>query len=263
MTTDVRPTEPTTVPRPSRSSRPSSEGQRPPMSRGRKIALVAGVAYVLTFVFSIPTLAMKAPLDDPEFILGVGSTTGVTWGALFDFICGVAGIVTAVALYPVAQRHSRSTALGFVASRTLEAAILTVGAIALVALVTLRQDLAGAGADVATSLDVTGRSLVALHDWSFLFGPGFVPAINALLLGTIMYRSRLVPRWIPTLGLVGAPMLIVSSLGTLFGIWDTPSLVTSLLVLPLATWELSLGLRMTFRGFLPSPLLDEDALAPV
>ena len=257
MTTDVRTSDP--IP----SSHPGADGhrRRTPMTRSRRLALVAGVAYLLTFVFSIPTLGMKAPLDDADFILGAGSTTGVTWGALFDFICGVAGVVTAVALYPVARRHSRSAALGFVMSRTLEAAILTVGAISLMAMVTLRQDFVGAGSDVATSLNVTGQSLLALHDWSFLFGPGMMPAINALLLGSILYRSRLVPRWLPTMGLIGAPLLFVASLGTLFGAWDQVS-SPSVLVVPLALWELSLGFYLTFKGFRPSPLLDEDAIAP-
>lgn len=258
MTTDVHTTEATTPPP---STRPPATGRRTPMTRSRKLALIAGVAYLLTFVFSIPTLGMKAPLDNPDFILGVGSTTGVTWAALFDFICGVAGIATAVALYPVARRQSRSSALGFVVSRTLEAAILTVGAISVMAMVTLRQDFAGAGSEVATSLNVTGQSLLALHDWSFLFGPGIMPAINALLLGSILYRSRLVPRWLPTMGLIGAPLLLVASLGTLFGAWDQVS-SPSVLVVPLALWELSLGFYLTFKGFRPSPLLDEDAIAP-
>jgi len=226
------------------------------MSYTRKLALAGGVLYLLTFVFSIPTLAMKAPLDNVDFILGAGSSTGVVWAALFDFICGVAGIGTAVALYPVTRRVSRTSALGFVTSRVVEGAILVVGAIAIMAIVTLRQDLAGATGDVAASLSVTGRSLMAIHDWSFLFGPGFMPAFNALLLGSILYRSRLVPRWIPTLGLIGAPLLLVSSMGTLFDAWGQVSDLSTLLVLPLATWELSVGIYLTVKGFRPSPLTD-------
>lgn len=257
MTTDVRTAHPTTPPRPSADR---SNG-RVPMTRARRIALAGGVAYLLTFVFSIPTLAMKAPLDNADFILGAGSATGVTWAALFDFLTGVTGIATAVALYPVTRRQSRSAAIGFLGTRTLEAAILTVGAMSILAMVTLRQDLAGASGDVAASMHVTGQSLLALHDWAFLFGPGMMAVLNALLLGSILHRSRLVPRWIPTLGLIGAPLLFASDLGTLFGAWDQVSGVASVLVLPIAVWELSLGLRLTFRGFRPSPLLDEDALA--
>ena len=245
-TTDVHTTSPS----------PASKSGRSPMSYTRKLALAGGVFYLLTFVFSIPTLAMKAPLDNVDFILGAGSSTGVVWAALFDFICGVAGIGTAVALYPVTRRVSRTSALGFVTSRVVEGAILVVGAIAIMAIVTLRQDLAGATGDVAASLSVTGRSLMAIHDWSFLFGPGFMPAFNALLLGSILYRSRLVPRWIPTLGLIGAPLLLVSSMGTLFDAWGQVSDLSTLLVLPLATWELSVGIYLTVKGFRPSPLTD-------
>ncbi len=222
----------------------------------RKLALWGGVMYLLTFVFSIPTLGMKAPVaDHVDFILGNGSSTSVGWAGVFDVICGLTGIGTAVALYPVIRRLSRSRAVGFVASRTLEGATLFVGALALLSIVTLRDDVAGT-ADPET-LVTTGRSLLALHDWAFVMGPGVMPAINALFLATVLYRSNLVPRWIPRLGLIGAPSLIALSLGVTFGAWEAASAVTVLLTLPIAIWELSLGIYLTVKGFRPSPVLDE------
>ncbi len=167
------------------------------MSATRKLALAGGIFYLLTFAFSLPTLALKAPLHDPAFVLGAGDDTGVVWAALFDFLTGVTGIGTAVALYPVARRVSRTRSLGFVTSRVVEAGILVVGALAILAMVTLHQDSAGASGDVAASVQANGRSLLAIHDWSFLFGPGYMAVANAVLLGSIMYQSRLVPRWIP------------------------------------------------------------------
>lgn len=119
---------------------PSRFGFWSSLSWGRRVALAGGIAYLLTFVFSIPTLGMKAPLDDPSFVLGVGSSTSVVWASLFDVLTGFAGIATAVALYPVIRRQSRRCSLGFLASRTLEAALLTVGALSLMSIVTLRLD---------------------------------------------------------------------------------------------------------------------------
>lgn len=258
--TDVRTTSPRSPRRPI-----GADGRRAPMSRSRKLALAGGVFYLLTFLFSIPTLGMKEPLENVDFILGAGGgTTGVVWSVLFDFLTGITGIGTAVALWPVIKRQSQSRAFGFAATRTLEAATLVLGAIAVLAIVTLRQDLAGATGATAESLSVTGQSLMAIHDGSFLFGPGFMAVCNAVLLGSIMYRSRLVPRWIPTLGLIGAPLLLTSDLATLFDIWGQSSGPAMLLVLPLATWELSLGIYLTVRGFRPSPLADAvDAEARV
>jgi hypothetical protein len=92
---------------------------------------------------------------------------------------------------------------------------------------------------------------VALKDWTFLLGPGFMSAINALCLGSVMYRSRLVPRIIPTLGLVGAPLLFAAFIACLFGAIEQVSTVAFFLTLPIAAWELSIGIWMTVKGFRP------------
>jgi hypothetical protein len=167
----------------------------------RKTALIAGVAYLLTFAGSIPALPLYHDLlNDPKYILGNASDTGVLWGAIGEVICALTGIVSAVALYSVAKRYSRHSALGFVMSRTIEGAMIMVGVLSVLSIVTLKD--AGTSAAGADSLVTTGRGLVALHDWTFMLGPGLMPAINALLIGSIMYKSGLVSRWIPTLGLI-------------------------------------------------------------
>ena len=109
-------------------------------------------------------------LHNPNYLLGGASDTGVLWGAVGEVICALAGIGTAVALYPVAKRHSQTGALGFVTSRIIEAAMIMVGVLSVLSLVTLHK--AGASGADAASMVTTGRSLVALHDWTFLFGPG-------------------------------------------------------------------------------------------
>jgi len=230
------------------------------MDTTRKLALAAGLLYLVTFLASIPTLALKAPLvDHADFVLGHGNETGVIWGGLLDFVCALAGIGTAVALYPVTRRFSRTSAIGFVTTRTLEAAILVVGAISLLSVVTLRNDLAGG--DTA-SLMTTSRSLLAMHDWSFLLGPGFMPAFNALFLATVMYRFRLVPRVIPLLGLVGVPLLFASSLATMFGGHGQVSSSAFVFALPIAAWELSLGVYLTVKGFRRPVTLDAPVASP-
>jgi hypothetical protein len=238
------------------SPAPAATATRPRMSWGRRTALAGGVAYLLTFLFSLPTLVMKGPLDNPGFVLGLGSQSSVVWACVFDVLTAFAGIATAVALYPVIRRQSERCSLGFVASRVLEATILVVGAMSLLAVVTMRQDAASVpgGPDALVSIS---HAFVAVHDWAFLFGPGVMSPINALLLGTVMYRSRLVPRLIPAMGLVGAPFALASALATVFGLWDQVSAPAAVAVLPVALWELSLGLWLTFKGFRPSPLTDE------
>ena len=236
---------------------------RTPMSPMRKTALVAGLAYLATFVGSIPALPLYNDiLNDPNHLLGGASDTGVLWGALGEIVCALTGIVTAVALYPVAKRHSERAALGFVTARVLEASMIFVGVLSVLSLVTLHD--AGSSAAEAGATLSTGRSLIAVHDWTFLLGPGLMPVISALCIGTVMYRTGLVPRIIPTIGLIGAPILLASSIGTLFGAWDQVSAAAILFALPIAAWEFSFGVYMTVKGFKPTaPTHDAaDSVAP-
>ena len=226
----------------------------------RKTALVAGLLYLITFVSSIPALFLLSPvLHHADYILNGTADTQVVWGCLLDLVNALAAIGTAVALFPVVKRQNEGLALGFVMSRMMEGAVVLVGVVSLLAIVTLRQN--PAGADPATLL-ATGHSLVAVRDWTFLLGPGLMPAFNALLLGTLMYRSRLVPRFIPLMGLFGAPLLLVADLATLFGHNTQTSAASFLLTLPVAAWELSVGLYMTIKGFRPSPILPGPVITP-
>jgi len=218
--------------------------KRPPMDSMRKTALAAGVLYLITFVTSIPALGLYHDLlKDPAYILGNASDTGVLWGALGEITCALAGIASAVVLFRVTKRQSETAGLGFVMSRTIEAAMIFVGVLSVLSLVTLHQG----GAD-ASSL-AGARVLVAIHDWTFLLGPGLMPAVNALCLGYVMYRSRLVPRIIPTIGLIGAPLLFAAFIAVLFGWIDQVSGVALLLTLPIAAWEFALGVWLTVKGF--------------
>src|SRR6201987_2487129 len=188
-----------------------------PMTATRKTALVAGVFYLITFV-SIPTLALYGPVKNHrDWILTSGSNTAVLVGAFLEVIVALAGIGTAVTLYPVVKRQNEGAALGFATARVLEAAMIFTGVLSLLSLVTLRHDLGGAAGANAAALVTTGASHVAGYNWTMLLGQILMPCVNALLLGSLMYRSRLVPRIIPVLGLIGAPLLIAAVIATLFG----------------------------------------------
>jgi Domain of unknown function (DUF4386) len=128
--------------------------------------------------------------------------------------------------------------------------------LSLLSVVTLQGHFAGATGAQADAVGVTGEALVALRQWTFLLGPGLIPGVNALLLGYVMYRGRLVPRVIPTVGLVGAPIILVSAVATIFGGWEQTSIAGGLCALPIAAWELSLGLWLTVKGFTRRPAAD-------
>jgi Domain of unknown function (DUF4386) len=228
------------------SRTPSTPASPPPQRRRldpiRKTSLAAGVCYLITFV-SIPTLALYGPVREAGYIAGAGPGTAAVIGGILEVIVALAGIGTAIALFPVVKRQNEALGMGFVGSRVLEAAAIVVGVGSLLTIVTLRQ--AGAGADAT----VTGDALVALYDRMFVLGQSLMPAVNALLLGTLMYQSRLVPRILPTLGLIGAPLQIIAVTGVLFDLWGRNSGMTALLVIPIVIWEFSLGVYLVVKGF--------------
>jgi hypothetical protein len=233
--------------------------KRAPMDKTRKTALVAGVFYLITFV-SIPTLAIYRPvLNHRDWILGSGSSTGVLVGGFLEVIVALAGIGTAVTLYPVVKRQHEGLALGFVTARVLEGTMIFTGVVSLLSLVTLRQDLGGAAGANAAALVTAAASHVAVYKWTFLLSQSLMPGINALLLGSLMYRSRLVPRVIPVMGLIGGPLLIIAVFATLLGQHTSLTGLATLPVIPVAAWELSLGVWLTVKGFKPSPVTAEIA----
>src|SRR3984893_992614 len=214
---------------------------RIPADSMRKTALVAGVFYLISFI-SIPTLALYGPVKHHrDWILSSGGHTGVLVGGFLEVIVALAGIGTAVTLYPVVKRQNEGVALGFVAARVLEAAMIFTGVLSLLSLVTLRHDLGGAAGANAAALVTTGASHVAIYNWTLLLGQTLMPCVNALLLGSLMYRSRLVPRIIPVLGLIGGPLLIAAVIATLFG-GDIGhvSAFRAIATFPVAAWEPSL-----------------------
>jgi hypothetical protein len=222
--------------------------------------------FLITFIASIPAaFVLYAPvLGDPRYIVGSGADMLVSLGALLEFIVVLANIGTAVVLFPIVRRQNEILALGYVTSRVLESTIIMVGVFSLLSVVSLRsgfdpalplEDFAGtAGADAAL-LVTAGKLLVALHDWTFLFGPGILAGVgNGLMLGYLMYSSALVPRGMAVLGLIGGPVLVAAAVAILFGVIEAGSVWQIIATIPEFLWELSLGIWLTVRGFNPSAI---------
>ena len=245
-------------------SAPPEQALRAPFDRpgdqpSRRVARIAGIFMVITFI-SIPALPLyDQVLHHTNFVTTAGGDTRVYVGALFELLTLIAGVGMAVTLYPVLRRQSESLALGYVTVRVIESCLIAVGIVSLLAVVTLRRDLAGsAGADTA-SLILSGRSLVAVHDATFLLGPAFCSAIgNGLILGYLMLRSGLVPRRFAQFGVAAGSLALVTALLVLFGAYAQSSGASFILTLPEAAWELSLGIYLIVKGFRPSPILYDD-----
>jgi hypothetical protein len=226
------------------------------MTSTRKTAMVAGVFFLITEVTAIAgVLAYGSVLGTPDFIVSTTvDDTGVLVGAFLEVLLAIAVVGTTVTLYPIIKRQNEGMALGHVAGRLIEATIIAVGAISLLAVVTMRHDLAGTTGGEAAAAVTVGQSLVAVHNWTFLFGPKLALGVNTVLLAYLMYRSRLVPRAIAVLGLVGGSLIFASGTAVLFGLYEDLSVPGVAAAAPVLAWELSVATWMIVKGFQPSPI---------
>jgi Domain of unknown function (DUF4386) len=233
-------------------TKPTTTEQETKMTTSpKRLARIAGVLYLLTFV-SIPTLFLYNQVKSANYILGAGPDTAAIIGGILEIIVALAGIGTAVVLFPVLKKQNEAAALGLVGSRILESGTIFVGVAFILSIVTLRQTGAGAGALV------TSHALATLYDRIFLLGQSFMPAICDLLLGFLLYKSRLVPRGLALIGIVGAPILLAGYLAVLFGLLGQHAPLAGLSSIPVALFEFSLGVWLVVKGFQPSSILSSS-----
>ena len=210
------------------------------MNLSRKTSLAAGILYLLTFI-SIPTLSLYHEIHQPTFISSAAPSSDVVIGGILELLMALFCIGTAIVLYPVLKKQNETLALGFVAARILEAVLIFAGVAALLTVLQMRT----LGAEAM----VMSRGLVMLYDRLFLISQSFIPAINGLLLGTLLYQSRLVPRLLPIIGIIGAFTLVAGDVAVLFGLYDQRAPEIAITAIPIALWEFSLGVYLTVKGF--------------
>ena len=210
------------------------------MTATRKTSLTAGILYLLTFI-SIPTLSLYHEIHQPNFILSAAPASDVVLGGILELLMALACIGTALVFYPVLKKQNETLALGFVAARILEATLIFAGVASLLTVLNLRS--------IGPEAQVMSRGLVMLYDRLFLSSQSFIPAVNALLLGTLLYQTRLVPRILPIIGIVGAFTLVAGDVAVLYGLFDQRAPLAGLSAVPIALWEFSLGIYLTVKGF--------------
>jgi hypothetical protein len=217
------------------------------------IARVTGVLFLITFLTSVPALLLFDPVrHDPGYIIGAGADAQVLLGAFLELLLIIANIGSALVPFAILKRQNEGLALGFVAARVMESVFIAVGLLSVLAVVTLRQQ--AAGMEPGT-LVVVGQTLVAIKEWTFVLGPGFVVGIgNGLMLGYLMYRSGLMPWGLAVLGMIAGPLVCATGIGVLFGLIEAGSAPTFITAIPEMIWELSVGFYLTIKGFRPTPL---------
>src|SRR3954451_18563225 len=231
----------------------------------KRTGRIFGWLFLGTFVTSIPARLLfihgvGASWTDMRLVAGHTSNASLKLGAVLEFGLIVTQIGTAVVIYPLVRRQSETVSLGYVTARIMESVFAAIGIMSIISVVSIAYALRGANGSATTALATQGNSLVHTYEWAFLFGPGLVAGIgNGLMLGYLMYRSALVPPRMALLGLIGGPLLILSFVLVLIGVYENGSSASGLLTLPEAAWELSLGIYCAWNGFRPeSPLAKPD-----
>ena len=243
---------------------PGAQVLHAPTQAEHRTARIMGAWFLGTFVFSIPAYFFYDPLlNHADYVVDGGHDTRVAVGALLEILLAISGIATAVVIFPIVKRVNESVALGYIAARTVESILILIGVLCLMSVVTLRQDVAEARSTNGALIDVA-RGLLAVHDQTALLGPQFCAGLgNGILLGYLMWRSRLLPRPIVMVGLIGGPLAVLAGIGVLLGAWDITSGLPIALTAPEAIWEISLSVWLLARGFRPSPILTGPPTAPV
>lgn len=232
------------------------------MNANKKSALIVGVLFILAAVTSIIGLILYDPiLNGPDYLKqGSEHANQVILGALMELILVVSAVGTSTTMFPFLRKYNETIALWHVCFRFLEAIIITVGIISVLSLLTLSREFAAAAAPDIASFQASGTSLKAVHDWTFLLGPNFMLGINTMMYSYIFYKSKLVPRFIPILGITGSALVFLAAILEMFGVFPQISVWGAILSLPVAVNEMTLAVWLIVKGFNESALASMSAI---
>lgn len=226
------------------------------MNSNKKAAKIVGVLFILAAVTAVAGVILYDPiLSGSDYLInGSEHANQVIWGALMELILVVSAIGTATTMFPILRKYNETIALWHVCFRFLEAIVITIGIISVLSLLTLSREFIAAGAPDPASFQSSGIILKAIHEWTFMLGPNFMLGINTMMYSYIFYKTKLVPRFIPILGMTGATLVFVCALLVMFGVIEQVSVWGGILALPVAANEMILAVWLLMKGFNPSAL---------
>ena len=224
------------------------------MNSYRKTAIIVGVLFIIATVMSIlSTVPLGSTLTVSNYLTSVSANENqVIIAMIFELIAAVSAFGTAVMLFPVLKKTIESLALGYVALRLIENIFYIVGALSLIIILTVGQGYV-AGASNASYYQPLGTLLLALHDWSIWMGTLIFFGLGSLTLNYLLYQSKLVPRFLSVWGLIGAALVLLYGLLSLFSL--TPDLSSlAILAVPIAVQEMVFAVWLIVKGFNPAAI---------
>jgi hypothetical protein len=217
----------------------------------RKNAIWAGIFFIIATAFLFVGEAFYGPaLSDPDVLTGAaGSADAITLGVLIEFACVLAIPLIAIALYPVLRRVSATLAIGYVAFRLFEAAVFFQMEVDKLTVLAISRDFVAAPTANTDQIDLLIRSLTSGEAWSGGSGSlyNIVFVTGMLMLNWMLWKSRLVPRWIAGWGMLSAVVLGGLAITVLF--IEVADGLALALIAPLAVQEMVLALWLIVKGF--------------
>ncbi|HYG01882.1 MAG TPA: DUF4386 domain-containing protein [Chryseosolibacter sp.] len=221
------------------------------MHTNKNIAIIIGVLFLIAAIASIAGLLLYGPvLNNPEYILNGSQNSRISWGAVLEIITAFAVMGTAIALYPVLKNYNERLALAAVGFRLAEGVVIIIGILCLLTIVTLNQDAGKALDSNLPAYLIAGKLLVTFHNWTFLYGPNVLLGPSTLMTAYVLYKTKLVPRAVSTLGLIGGPLIFLCGVLVTLGLFNQISIWGTLLAIPVFAYEMSLAIWLVSKGFI-------------
>ncbi len=223
------------------------------MDSYRKTGIIVGVLFIIATVASIlGKVSLGSILDAPNYLISISAHGNqVILAALFFLIAAIAAVTISFMLFPILRRYVESLALGYVVLRIFENVFYVVGTLGLLLMLTVSQGYV-AGAVDASYYQVLGILLLALKDWAGLIGTLFFAGLGSMTLNYVLYKSKLVPRWLSLWGFIGAALIVLLGLFGILGFGMGLNSPFALIAIPIAVQEMVFAVWLIFKGFNPS-----------
>jgi hypothetical protein len=216
----------------------------------RPAAITIGVLFIIATASAILGLLFYGPILGPDYLVrGAENPNQVILGAIMELTLVVTAIGTAIGLFPILRRYGERIALAHLCFRFLEAVVITVGVVAVLSLVTLTRESVGTAGVDASVFRVSGSLLLAVRAWTFMLGPLLFLGVNTTMYSSLLFKSRLVPRPLASLGLIGGALVTLAAFLAMFDIAPPFTPVSGLLSAPIAVYEMILAGWLILKGF--------------
>ncbi|MEJ2241377.1 MAG: DUF4386 domain-containing protein [Candidatus Bathyarchaeota archaeon] len=224
------------------------------MDSTRKTSIIVGVLFLIATIIIIIGGIFSFSIYESDYLIAVASNENqVIFGALLEIVATAAIVGIPIAMFPLLKKFNESLALGYVAIRIFEGLTIFLNTIVLLSILTLSQEFVNTLSPDVLYFQTTGNLLLTVREQISVLVDFSFP-IGALVFNYLLYKTRLIPRWISVLGLLGGALWLIATPFRLFGF--NPEQI-DFLALPIAAQEMILAIWLIIKGFNSPKIVSE------